>query len=352
MDHYVLPPDVDPYIVVPCKCSAELPYDGGDFFTFPARSGWTDDQVRGSDEFGGRNPLEIESFFQSWLYFGTLTEVSKLLGLPITIEDFITRENNDAETVITTKGLPLLFQGWSDRLREATKCDCRATTYEWFHPLKKNCSDDSPCPKAGLKARHITAFKSALKIIEVVRDLIHHFCWKPGAVVTELTWPVSPEITLSIRVLASTLVDAIGDITHLSFGFLGGGTTLLEQRLADKNWCPLRIIMAVGLSVDGLYYIAANPEEAVHDHQLCHTAQCVAEDVDEAQYTTKHVTDNCKCAFQSPPEQELLRVIKDGGTPLLRWTSVPDGKGYRLIVCKNLSETPQSQSQYIAISHV
>jgi hypothetical protein len=118
--------------------------------------------------------------------------------------------------------------------------------------------------------------------------------------------------------------------------------------------------MAAAHDVDGLYYIAANPEMARHDLGLCQTTNCVAENVDEEQYITKHVTDDCKCTFQFPPEDELLRVIKRGGTPLLRWVDPQDGKGYRLTVGEDLAErslidadiSRPSQPQYIAISHV
>ena len=128
----------------------------------------------------------------------------------------------------------------------------------------------------------------------------------------------------------------------------------------DAKWCPLRIEMAVGLDVDGLYYIAADPEMPRHDHRLCQTTSCVAENVDEEQYIIKHVTDDCQCVFELPPEDELLGVIEKGGTPLLRWVDPQDGKGCRLTVSEDLAERSltethghrSSQPQYIAISHV
>jgi hypothetical protein len=347
MDHFILPYGAEPYITVPYRCTAL--YDGGDFFTFPARNNWTDDEVHGANDFGGRSSAEIESFFQTWLFFGTLTEISKLVGLPVAIEDFITT-SDDAEPVVTTRKLPALLQQWSKILNHSSKCDCCFGLD--FRPSRKKCGK--------------TALKTATKIIEVVRQLVYRFCLSSRMVLAQQAWPVAPEISLSISALAFTLQAALRSIYHVYINsVILGGTAVLEQRLLDAKWCPLYIFMAKGLGIDGIYYVAANPKTAEQDHSRCQGFVCVAKGIDEEKYVTKHVTDDCDCGFESSPEDELLDVIKRGGTPLLRWMEREDGKGYRLAVSEHWPEpilaesndegqpsTQSSQPQYIAISHV
>ena len=54
---------------VPYLC--RTPYDQGDFISYPVRTGWSDEDLRDPSE-SGRTIPEIESFLQTWLWFGLL----------------------------------------------------------------------------------------------------------------------------------------------------------------------------------------------------------------------------------------------------------------------------------------
>ena len=94
MDHLVLPEGAKPWIMVAYEGEEEFHYekDRGNFFEFPKLRGWTDEEVwarprQSENLFGGliegeedktRSPAEIETFFQTWLFFGLIIEVFAL----------------------------------------------------------------------------------------------------------------------------------------------------------------------------------------------------------------------------------------------------------------------------------
>ena len=91
MDHFILPIGIDHYIKIPYKCT--IKYIPADFLTFPERHGWKGNHRPEDDAFGGREPSEVEAFFQTWLYFRMLLEVLHFAGVEADTHDFVSRDD-------------------------------------------------------------------------------------------------------------------------------------------------------------------------------------------------------------------------------------------------------------------
>src|ERR1700761_1403249 len=111
MDHFAAPEGTE-RIIVPYLCIEE--YDDGEFHSYPYRKGWTKAELNGANSFGNRSPLQVEAFFQTWLYFGFLKTVLRVAGIEVTTKDFV-EELDNGEKVISTKVFPKVAQAWMDR---------------------------------------------------------------------------------------------------------------------------------------------------------------------------------------------------------------------------------------------
>lgn len=104
-----------PPLRVPYVCHALEPYDGDAWLTYPARAGWP--QVLPSALYPQFSKHELnhpsddrklESFFQSWLFFGLLSHMLHEYGL-YNAHDYIGRDR-EGQYVHTKK---LLDRLWS-----------------------------------------------------------------------------------------------------------------------------------------------------------------------------------------------------------------------------------------------
>lgn len=99
LDH--LPHVEDPaYIPVKVPFLGVL-YDGSDFSTYPQSKGWDTEQLL-SGWLGERLGADAESFLQSWLFFGALSEVFGTVGIELDQEDFV-RSDASGNKWITTR---------------------------------------------------------------------------------------------------------------------------------------------------------------------------------------------------------------------------------------------------------
>src|ERR1700761_4636332 len=116
MDHYLRPPNSPP-IDVPYVCTED--YDGGDFFTYPQRKKWKFNWSESEPEpepeilksmFENRPSAEVEDFCQTWLFFGCLIEIFKVVDIKVSTSDFL-RDGR----YITTAKLPELLNEWHEK---------------------------------------------------------------------------------------------------------------------------------------------------------------------------------------------------------------------------------------------
>lgn len=355
MDHLLIPEGAT-HIPVPYKCTE--PYDGDDFMTYPFRKGWTVEQLKGADDYGDRSPASVEAFFQTWLFFGFLTEVFKIAGFQISQDDFVDSERG----VVTTKKLPALFLEWKETWRPiptpSKDCSCKS----YLEPERVDCHARR-CWKTFKMGVFSEECQAINKIVETVCHIMSHYGYshgisaKPRALKesTMVKPPMALEIVISIVALGHAIREAIHDIYDVNPTFRANqwdGTTLLRELLKEK-WCPRQVTsMMKEFGVDGHYYLALSPglppaERARHNP--CTEAACLAPGIDESTYVSKHAATGCTCEHIHMPN-EACDIIRNGGIPIL--TVVDTGGGKYQLVAQEHNVKLGKKPEFIAISHV
>ncbi|KAG2064759.1 hypothetical protein BDR04DRAFT_1109610 [Suillus decipiens] len=357
MNHLVLPAGVSPYIIVPYRCTES--YDGGNFFTYPERKGWAKDIE--SNDFSRRSPSETNAFFQTWLFFGCLTEVLKAGGVNVDTNDFIDIKSN---TVTTQKLQQLIAQWkslWPTSNDVSKRCHCRS--YQIDVP-DKTCSHKR-CWQSVVRDRNSVALRTTLVILRTVSRFIDLGGTEGNDLAVGEDHSIAPVILLDPEIVLS--ISALGSALHRACQLVyespparlsWKGTAIMKERLQRANWCPSRIAGTMDrLSIEGQYYCAANPAKEAGDHSKCSTRRCVAQTIDEDHYPTRHVP-GCSCKSAGVPQEELLDIIRqgdEGHTPIVTWIEGNGGIEGRAIVsdASDVKVSPNSNvCTYVAISHV
>lgn len=131
MEHLPLPDGAKHFIHVPYYCpNGESDwYDGKGHEGYPARMGWSKQDLlgnappgQGGSHFGvnangtARHFADIERFFHTWLFFGTVIEFLKAGNVPalsgITTASFLCPKGLSTARVVTTEKLPSLLLLW------------------------------------------------------------------------------------------------------------------------------------------------------------------------------------------------------------------------------------------------
>lgn len=323
MDQFVLPEGVQPYITVPCECAE--PWDGGDFMTYPERKGWSKDLA--NDALGGRTPAELDAFLQTWLFFGCAIEVLKAGGVRVSADDFIDRSNGTR--TVTTKKLPSFIVKWRKLWpgKKDVSPKCRCSSYQVYNP-ERRCGADR-CWQSVVRDRNGDALRLSQRILDEVRKFTNQICLHGTEVVDlsekkrniVLQHSVQPEIALSISALGFTLSTAMREIYDTPPGYEHWETpAFIKQRLLQANWCPSRVAEIFNVvGIDGRYYCAANPTREELDHSKCDERGCVARNVNEKVYVTRHTLDCQGCEHVEVPDNDLLPLIRSGEIPLITW---------------------------------
>lgn len=107
MDHCPLPPGKG-HIKV--RNFTTTPYTTGPkcFLGYPARRGWSSDDLNSRDFHTIRPVEEVRDFFQGWLFFGCVIEFLSICGVSAQHNDFLTEDGQ----FVTTKRLPQMLQEW------------------------------------------------------------------------------------------------------------------------------------------------------------------------------------------------------------------------------------------------
>lgn len=192
MEHLPTREGTEP-IVAPFVCTED--YDNLDFSTYPKRKDWTKHDLEGGSNFGGRSDHEVEAFFQTWLYFGCLIKVFGAVDVELKATDFI----RDSK-FITTEKLPKLIQEWKEREEKENKA-CERTS---SHKKKRLIEKAQEQRKSNVE-----------KVISIVQHYMQRYCDikdREPAGVKSHSWPISPEISLSIMALGWALHSASREI--------------------------------------------------------------------------------------------------------------------------------------------
>lgn len=337
MDHLpILKHDKLPYPPVPCKASAYVPTDS--FAEYPQQHGHRDlkKHLDADRPFDWHKGLQVSSseigFLQTWLYFGTLYEVSCAGNEPTThLNNFIKETPDGVNREITSEGL--------DKF------------------LRRHIGALKPGLKPAKKAERFRRLDAVLaKVCAITKSLYQPFKEHMQAHDGLLSKNPSAEfcIILSIKILGCTVDNAL-------YGRLGNDTiekwrmgkgekegemipmeehhaqseqrrdwelrSFAEERMASDNWCPRDVDLVKGflseLSMFAASYIARGNRDQNHkesgrqcDRFLSNCQELLKQDTSKPS-TARHTAhlESERCTFWPPDtraHQRQLRVIISG----------------------------------------
>jgi len=284
-------------------------------------------------DFHLKNIREIESFFQTWLYFGTLHCVFALAGVEVHDTEFVTIENGVA--YVTFDKLLEKIELWSGNVRETSD--------------------------AGRDSGAVEAIQGILsKVIRFVQQYGDTARPKPrpttkAARRKRRKRPFSEEISLSIVTLASLLVFS-GRLILSEEGWPSVDLTvpLLQARFDEMGWCKADIgRLFREFNTNGYYYMALEPSpNKERNHSKCDDRLCQARNIDEANYATRHIV-TCDGKDVIGPSQvddlirSVVKIIDADGIPVVALEAI-DGS----VTSIKVKNAATDQIPYVAISHV
>jgi hypothetical protein len=289
-------------------------YDGGDWDEYPMRHAWESEP--GTQKFPpGQIPQEFQPTIECWLYFGMLHYV---FGDQLDQYDFLLRESeNDDEAqqqYITTKHLER-YVGSTEKWRK------NGLGLRSFGIIRRVCEHLQRYNRY-IRAEMCFAIQLVCQALWNVAEKRDGPQTDPGAVKLWL-FPRDREAEQMVR----------------------GG------------WCPLDAekCRMIGVELDTPAYLLQllrmKPAWNKRTHERCKKTECVADNVDESLYVTRHLQEDCRCEHLHADVEKLHEVLLDGGIPLvqitLRGKDELDNQGYEInIVKKRVSK------RYVAVSHV
>ena len=332
MDH--LPPIVEhsyPPPKIPCLCSPN-DYDGNGILQFPERVGWEIDPENG--------PIRVDSskssidspavLLQLWLYFGTLHDYFQIGDLDFQWEDYV--QNVDSELLVTSARL----RDHLDKLKASAE-GMDASIYHRRQELVTNC--------LSIVFRFFFQYYPAS---------FRPNRWKVSSV-------LSPDISTSIIVLAETLTNAAKQIWPLPRDSAPVGTinyhvtwNPLQDRFRERGWCPSDIKMLYQeVDKTGLFLasLLKRPFSQYLQHGKCSESECLALQISDSDYETKHV-ETCpkdsSCNTVTIDQGGLSRILFSGGIPIL-YISLSSEDTISKVHVLDYNTHPRD---FIAISHV
>ena len=96
-----------------------------------------------------------------------------------------------------------------------------------------------------------------------------------------------------------------------------------RRQMEAAGWCASTIDRllesTIGRETIPAYFASMLPRPLmVGNHEVCTDVMCVAHQIDEDDYETKHVNKDCHCSFLQVDSVHLATLIRQGGTPRIR----------------------------------
>ena len=262
---------------------------------------------------------DIESFYQTWLFFGLIHEILGSLCVP---EDLIyTCEDHYGYTkaVSTSKIIPALEE-WVARVQMG-KVEPSVT---YAHIAQCLC------------------LTHAALSIPAVRS---HF---------------DPTLQLSLVSLGQTFTyaaNAAFDITNLNKDNKCPATWCMliddgywKERLLAHGWCmtEVKLMLDTAMSLQTLHFMAnLDKKDAGQNHQACDTQQCMIYQNNLGTYRTQHVSKDCDCQELFIDQEALHTILRSKALPLIRVRPSQTLEALSVDVVAS-----QPTSRYVALSHV
>ena len=279
-------------------------YDGQGLQDFDKRAGF-DFKDKAQDD------AQASSFFQAWLYFGTLTEILAVHDVPVQYDDFC--KIQDGSRLLTTRHLPDYLAAWvANAARKSPLVLENRIELHWY-----SAGNDQKVA-AGKFAEAL--YNVLSKACDLVRQLSPHqnsilaAVWDATIV---LLWTLETATSRSYRAsnvaagfASSYLSPILGLPSRLLPRLLHPSTPLAledsttatqDQTLQNIKWCPkeqhaLMTIFDSTLPVlMCCLMLRSNQDERLHSQ--CSIKKCLAYQVEDSQYVTEHVLPGCPCHF-------------------------------------------------------
>ena len=315
-------------MTVPYVCQEE--YDGGEFLTYPSRRrNLPKLHVVGSFpgtllyshqmQLTSLSTHDIESFYQTWLFFGLIHEILGSLYVP---EDFIdTCEDHRGYTkaVSTSKLIPALEE-WVARVQmgrvrpsvtyaHIAQCLCLTHAALFIPTIRSRLDPTIQLSLASVGQTFTYAANAAFGITNLNKDNKCPSSWR--MLIDDDYW---------------------------------------KKRLLVHGWCTteVKLMLVHALSLQTLHFIAnLDKTDAGQNHQACDTQQCMIYQNDLGTYRTQHVNKNCHCPELVIDQEALYAILRTKALPLIRVRPSQTLEELSVDVVAS-----QPTSRYVALSHV
>lgn len=297
-------------------------YDGSNFSTYPKSKGWVTELLLWGHLFG-KSEADAESFLQSWLFFGALSEVFGTMGIELDQEDFV-RSDAQGQMWITTRALRDYITLWACRTRRVPMSDYAA---------KESRIRSCLATLALFFKRHVS-FIGRMKSEGLVGF----------------------EIGLSIGILGNALDAATFQLLveplPTASGWISNAwppTDSLRSHYRANGRCACAAARLEGsCKLDTLYYLSLLRQPiAGADHSACNSEQCSAENIDQTTYEPGHMTSCRTCEHIAIDNDAVCSILAKGGIPVVLLDLPSSNDIPSLAVSQAGADT-----EYIAISHV
>ncbi|PWY68842.1 hypothetical protein BO83DRAFT_418724 [Aspergillus eucalypticola CBS 122712] len=287
------PMDHLPSILSSMRASPQVPYldyqpryDGSGFDAFPSRCGIDTDKLQRGD-LGAHTVDSIMPFLQEWLFFGLLQEVFEVAHVSFRREDSVAKATAiPGQQRISTANLPKYLWSWT-----ANTVWARDTFGEFDHQ----------------KRRVAEVLKlSNLCLNAVIRLQAAH----------RGTEPATGPVLLSIAIVGEAL-DVERDTVFISQREEFYGTLTWElpefgrKLLMEAGYCTgeVKALRRDFPSVSSLYYLATwDRSTSKANHSQC-AETCLARQVDEKTYATKHTGEGCSCLHLPIDMTAIFKIV-------------------------------------------
>lgn len=259
---------------------------------------------------------ELESFCQTWLFFGILNEV---LGSAYREDDFIRPDPSClGKTILYSNNVqPLLELSCTAYFVDEPKKEQRQRTLEHF----------------------IACIRSSGQIFSVITAK-PDFDWRIKCAMAAVFEAVIFEVRRASK----------EPVPMPSWANLFFNEDILQQMLS-AGWCPSEIARAKDkfVCLQSLAFLSRmNRSEIPRDHSVCTSSLCSAYQITTTTYQPKHRHSHCRCDEAAPNIKEIYNALQKGELPLLELTQTNGTlESLNIEVVTYTPETP-----YVAISHV
>ena len=313
---------------IPCYCKPD-DYDGHGMTDFPQRAGWKIDRQQGPvrfDETKSRIASPI-ALLQAWLFFGFVQDVFSIGQTEVDIHAFQQQIGN--QCFLSTAKLKEYFIQFERRTEQLDPEACvqrQKQVYGCFKSLL-NFLDwhwDTRTADRGWKVTSILSLDHIMVFVllgETFRNAITQ------------RWPVPAEKSL---------------MTLCSFF---RSQNPFRDRFLQAGWCPNEASMLYNeLDNTGLFLatMLKRPFSDKLSHKSCNDKRCLALQISDEDYETKHVDDCSNCHEIDIDQRKICDILRYGGIPCI-YVQTTEAGGLSRVRVVNFHE---NSLKYIAISHV